>query len=84
MMRLGISGPSCHCCLSSQKEMLQHPHEAQFLHTVLYSIMALHEGFLCAADEHVDIEVINLFSFCIWDTPSHPSAVGFSGIASVL
>ena len=34
---------------------------AKFLHTVLYSIMALlHEDFLCgAAYEHVDIEVIN-------------------------
>ena len=32
---------------------------AKFLHTVLYSIITLHEGFLCAADEHVDIEVIN-------------------------
>ena len=31
---------------------------AKFLHTVLYSIMTLHERFLCAADEHVDIEVI--------------------------
>ena len=35
---------------------------AKFLHTVLYSIMTLHEGFLCAADEHVNIEVINLLS----------------------
>ena len=35
---------------------------AKFLHTVLYSIMMLHEGFLCAADEHMDIEVINLLS----------------------
>ena len=34
----------------------------KFLHTVLYSIMALHEGFLCVADDHVDIEVINLLS----------------------
>ena len=33
---------------------------AKFLHTVLYSVMTLHEGFLCAADEHVDIEVIYL------------------------
>ena len=47
--------------------MPQHPHEAQlhckeFLHTVLYSIMTLlHEGFLCAADEHVNIEVIYPF-----------------------
>ena len=30
----------------------------KFLHTVLYSIMTLHEGFLCVTDEHVNIEVI--------------------------
>ena len=35
---------------------------AKFLHTVLYSIMVLHEGFLCAADEYVGIEVINPLS----------------------
>ena len=35
---------------------------AKFLHTVLYSIMTLHEGFLCAADEHVNIEIINPLS----------------------
>ena len=50
-----------------KKEKLQHPHEAQLhckvlSHTVPYSIMILHEEFLCAADEHVDIEVINPLS----------------------
>ena len=35
---------------------------AKFLHTVPYSVMTLHEGFLCAANEHVDIEVINPLS----------------------
>ena len=57
---------------------------AKFFHTVLYSIMTLfHEGFLCAADEHVVIEVIYLLSangtllliLLQWDSP---------GIASVL
>ena len=56
----------------------------KFLHTVLYSIMTLlHEGFLCAADEHVGIEVIYPISadgallhiLLQW---------GFPGIASVL
>ena len=35
---------------------------AKFLHTVLYSIMVLHEEFLCASDEHVGIDAINLLS----------------------
>ena len=54
------------------------------IHIVFYTIMTLHDGFLCAfADEDVDIEVINLLS-CKWDTPSRPSAVGFPGTASEL
>ena len=57
---------------------------AKFLHTVLYSIMTLHEVFLCAVDEHVDIEVIYLLSAdgTLLHIPS--SAMGFPGTASVL
>ena len=57
---------------------------AKFLHTVLYSTLTLlHEGFLCAADEHVDIEVINLFLRMRHSFTSFCSGIPI-GIASVL
>ena len=56
---------------------------AKFLHTLLDSIMRLHEGFLCATDEHVNIEVINLLSADGYSFTSFCSG-RFPGIASVL
>ena len=82
------SGLSCQMTLSSQKgdastSTMQSCCCTKVPHTVLNSIMMLHEGFLCATEEHVDIEVINPLP-ADSDTPSLPSAMEFPGIASVL